>query len=312
MINHPIRHHLARRCALAAALVLAVGGLPGPVQAARLAAARGYFNVVMPPAPLCENQSYPVLVSVLPGSRPTAAAIKSRAEAPRGLSAISVDALVQDASIGFIDPAHSVTGLADLDELESQPGVIYFQLYTKKAGATQLVLQATVKGEHVNATVPLTVEHCEVEVTALSTWHVPGEANLGLAASIHRAPLNADESGRLSGTGLVKWFVVRSITNDCDPGAALATTSRATLTGQQGADGQISVNVVYDPTSVPLTVTCANAEGSITGSPTVIVTPRTLNLQAPAGGSTALLSQILDGPEPAPGEAAVVVRPLAR
>jgi hypothetical protein len=301
------------RC-LAAALAFIIPSLVHAHTAQALVpeAARAYFNVVMPPAPMCEHQSYPVLVSVLPGSRPTGEAIKSRAEAPRGLIAISVDALVRDASIGFVNPGQGVTGMAgfDEDDLESQPGVINFTLYTKSAGTTELYFEALVKGEYLEATVPLTVEACEVEVTVISTWHVPGEANLALAASIHRAPMNADENGRLIGTGTVKWFVVSGNVADCQEKASLVTTSRVDLTGQLAEGGGISLNVVYDATQVPLVQVCANAEGSITGNPTVVVVPHAISLQAPASGATFILDQILDGPEATPGEAVVAVRPV--
>jgi hypothetical protein len=295
-----------------AVFLLAIGVLANPAQARAPSAARAYFSVVLPPAPLCANQAYPVLVTVLPGSKPTAEAIKSKAEAPRGLAAIGVDALVRDAGIAFINPNRAVSGLADMDELDSQPGVMHFRLYTKAAGTTEVYFEALVKGSYVEATVPLTVEQCEVEVTALSTWHVPGEAHLALAASIHRGPMNADESGRLTGIAEVKWFVVSTSVEDCSEQPTLVTTSRADLIGQLAEDGGITVNVVYEAVPVSLSALCANAEGSIAGSQTVIVTPQSLNLQAPASGTTVLLSQILDGPEATPGEVAVAVRPVTK
>lgn len=287
-----------------AALVLVLSGVgpAWPAQAAPLSPWR--FNVITPPAPICENNTYTFLVTVVSG-------------VGRGPGFIShpgawVDAQVRDGAVGFVTPARQsalfAQGLSDAPE--EAPGQIAFSFHSKKAGTTSLKLTTIDGNRVVTSDVPVTVEHCEEEITAISTWDIPGPARLGLVASIHRAPMNADEQGHLTGTANVKWFLVTGRVEDCAADVQMVSESRADLTGQIGPDGQVTVNVFYQPTEINLADTCSNPEGSISGDRRVLVTPQALSLTFPAAGGTVSLNHILDGPEQTPGSAVVVVHPV--
>lgn len=289
---------------VSSALVFALSGVGPlwPAQAAPLSPWR--FNVISPRAPLCENNTYTYLVTVVSG-------------VGRGPGFIShpgawVDAQVLNGEVGFVAPARQ-SGLfsQDLSDVpETAPGQMAFTFYSKQAGTTTLKLTTTNNGQVVTANVPVTVEKCEVELTSISTWDIPGEAHLGLIASIHRAPMNADDQGHLTGTANVKWFLAAGRVGDCVGDVTLVNENVADLTGQVGADGQVTVNVFYQPAEVTLTDTCANAEGSITRDRTVLVDAAALTLTFPADGGTVTVSHALTAPDPVAGSAVVVVHPV--
>ncbi len=299
---------------LVLALALSIAGQAWRVQAAPLLR-QVHFNVVSPPAPICAQHSYPFMVTVLSTTQYVGSSTVPKGPYSRNLPNVWIDATAPDANIGFIMPSRNnslMTDGAGADTSSVTPGETPFTFYAKKAGTTTLYFEALVDGAYVSANVPVEVEDCEIELTMVSTWYVPGEAQIALVATIQRAPLKADELGHLTGTGNVDWYMVTGQVGDCAAEIKLAATSQVDLTGQLEDNEEVTVNVTYRPAQIILIDTCTNPEATITRDITLMAVAEALKLRTPAAGATFTIDHQLKAPETVPGTAVGVIRPAGK
>ncbi len=185
------------------------------------------------------------------------------------------------------------------------PGAAYFSFHAERAGTASVIFNATVDprvflglsigGQALKTDLTLTVEDCKYRLTTLSTWRVPGEANLTFVARISIAGMVEDGGGHYSGTARVQWTASAGVVGDCS--GTVPPDSQATATVQVVGRNDLVLNLLYDTANVPLVVDCKETGGTRD----VTVTPDEVETNYPILGGRSTLGQILRGPEDQPG-----------
>lgn len=135
---------------------------------------------------------------------------------------------------------------------------------------------------------------CKYTITAISRWHVEGEANLNIVATIQDAGMTAVEAGGYKGTAGVSWVITGDRVGDCT-GTITAAPSQAELNGQVDGSEMFTVNVAYRPATFTFVTVCANPEATIRGTHQVQWKPDPIIVSIPASGGGSKLPQALQG-----------------
>jgi hypothetical protein len=178
------------------------------------------------------------------------------------------------------------------------PDEAEFLIFGKHAGRTQIVFTAPVSRletetldgpigtNMVDSTVTVVVRNCKATVHSLSEWHVPGEANIMIVATIDGAVMLADDQGHFTGSGTVNWTGSAGQVGDCS-GAIEIGSSQVDLTGDTDDSGQIALQMNYQPAVAILTDDCNGAGGSIQQT----LTPDALAFSMPDSGGAITQTQ---------------------
>jgi hypothetical protein len=176
--------------------------------------------------------------------------------------------------------------------MDSNPmGVTYFTFSAEKPGTITVHFQAKVNphwllglvgGDTITADVPLTVEDCKYEVTAVSRWRVPGGTNVNNVALIENAGMTEDRAGHYVGTAGVTWQITSSPVGDCR-GTQSAAPSQARLSASVEDSFQLLVTAIYDPVMVLNYADCGGMAGYINWSMTPYETAFSVHVD---GGGT--------------------------
>jgi hypothetical protein len=194
-------------------------------------------------------------------------------------------------------------------------GTALFVFTAERAGRGAVVFEADINrrsifgidfgGSHLATTRPITVVDCGYRVTAVSRWAVPGEARLVIRAHISEAGLADDGTGRLAGTGVVKWAIEAAPVGDCT-GTVTAPNSAVELTGIVEAQ-ELFVDIAYSPTPVTIVINCRGIGGPMT----VDLVPAALTVPVAIEGGSLRTPHALVLPEPAAGTSVLIITRLA-
>jgi hypothetical protein len=232
------------------------------------------------------------------------------------VTGVPVSGGVDNPSIGTLSPDSSTTSMAS----KSYPGAAEFVFKAEKSGETTVKFLAGVatpgwfgtsfKGgsTFVSADVPVRVENCKFKVTTIGEWHVPGPASISVAAISDDVEVKGGPDGSYKGSGTVNWIASADRVQDCG-GTLTLGSSQVDWTGNMDNSGQLSLNGSYQPAAGSIDATCANAQGSGSGSFPVQLTPNPVRLSAASSGGGSSQSQLLQGPEPTSGSVVIVVIP---
>lgn len=256
-------------------------------------------QVVGPPRTICVGDSVTIRATVYKRME-----VEGRGVVTGSLLRVRVGATATGGA-GSVSPATSATRLAN-DGFASTS----FVFHAEKAGAATIAFRATVgqlvilgarlTTENLVTVVALTVVDCEYRVTATSTWRVPGEAQITLAAKITFAGLRADDEGGYVGTARVRWLASAGQVGDCS--GALVPDSTAEITAQK-LGAAFVMDIVYATGTVTLDVDCKETGGTRA----VPVTPDALHVSVPTSGAVRPLPHVLRGPAVMPGRAVISV-----
>lgn len=199
----------------------------------------------------------------------------------RPLPNIEVTATVNGA--GSITP--STTTISAISGL---PGSETFTFTAKEVGPAAVVFSAQVDpsvalgvpllgigGDKVDVSVELMVEDCKYKLNLVTTWRVPGEAQMTFSATIAIAGLVEELPGYYKGTARVEWRAFVSGVLDCK--GTLTPESQATVTANANREHQtLTVRIEYSTAEVTLTVHCEKGGEAIDGEQTFQITPATI------------------------------------
>lgn len=227
------------------------------------------------------------------------------------LTGIVVNAVVLEPSIGYMKSPQQTTTVKN-----NAPGTATFTFVAAKSGTTKIAFDAYVNeswwGEwifgpferyHIETKLTLKVSPCLVSVDALMEWHVPGPANIMIVATVDRAEMRADDQGHFTGSGTVDWIASAGPVGDCS-GTLDIGSSQADLTGDMDGNGQIAMQMNFQPAAAEFNADC----GPAGGERQEIATPDALAFSIPDSGGVIQQPQGLGGPG-VTGTTTIIVTP---
>ena len=305
------RHSLVRTFgavvwAIAAlALPLGSAGLPSAARAQEIWTYR--VQVANPPVVICTNQTVTYRVSVLAVGPPVPNAV-SETEVVLMNPGLALTAAVSDSTVGDFTNAGAALRPLPGGALTAPDTVEFTFKATDKAGPTTLTFGASdISFEAEPFVVPVTVQHCQYEVLAVSRWAASyGAGSIKFLAVTYGAQMAVDADGGYAGTGRVVWISTSAV-RGCTVKNTL-NISDVTLRGSRDESGRmLQVKLTYAPTQFTDALACIPGGGG--GNVTAQASP--LDLSVPLFGGTVTIDHILTGgPAPITGHADVYVVPL--
>ena len=148
--------------------------------------------------------------------------------------------------------------------------------------------------------VPVRVVNCRFDVSMHSRFRVEGPANLQFAAGFNHAVLEPSPDGEFRQSVTLTWLASVSGVGDC-LGRTAARTSEVVLLGSMDVEGELTVDVHYEPFAFQLAGNCGGFATEVTPS----------QLRLTIGQTSGRLDQELTSPlGGAPGAAVYLVVPI--
>ena len=220
---------------------------------------------------------------------------------------VTISGTVGNQEVGTLSPPSAMTSAGG-----TPPGSAQFVFTAKKPGSTGIEFKGTriesnwfsqfiqPDRNYLSTELDATVKHCPYVVMIVSQFSVPGPAKIKFMAVLAELHASPDAQGKFTGSGVVTWLGSAGPVGDCG-GSVAVGSSTANLTGEQDENGRFNFEVTYTPAQVSLISNC--------GARNVTVTPDPVHASVASTGGGTRRPQILQGPEPAPGEALVLVNP---
>lgn len=317
---HPA--HRRYRVYITLILALAIGSVnqtPAAFAAPPGELAYFYMDVVNPKTTLRCGQTVTYLVKVealnnrldvlpmptpVPGSRGL----------PKGVSVIGVkvEAFSVDKNVGnFVATekgfATAYTTVVLDDDLAGLGARFKFKAI--KPGKTTLHFDGLVGKEYVSFNLEVKVLPCKFKATTIGEWYVPGPANIHMMAISDDAEVSEDEQGSVTGSAAVNWIASADRVLDC-VGVLTIGNSQVDWTGEMDDVDRLTLISTYQPAAGLIDNTCANAEGSISGTFQIQLTPDSVQVSTFSSGGVFRQSQVLEGPEgPISGFVTIIIVP---
>lgn len=316
---NPSRRWLRILIALSLTLVLVGANQPPTAQSASDNPDKVGFELkVYPeaPLPICIKDTVRFYVGL---SRSVRKKINGKEwNLPRGLiSGVAIRGSVTNPSIGALTPPESSGGYDVSDLLLADAD---FMFTARKAGKTTLQFVGEVRSYWdgsgrtqtlsrpypVHVEVPVKVIPCKFKVNTTGQWiRVLDGAGASAMAVIEGAEIKADEQGHFAVSARVDWGSTYYV-DECATTTSIPT-SQANLTGDIDEDGQLTMNLTFEPTEWLGSLSCPYVGG---GSSTTSVTLDALSLSSPASGGVFTQSQrLVTQDDMMPGSIIVVVIP---
>lgn len=314
---NPSQRWLRILIALSLTLVLVGANQLPTIQSAPDDAARVEFELkIYPeaPLPICIKETVRFYIGLSKSTRKT---INGKEwNIPGGLiSGVVIRGSVKNPSIGTLIPPDS-SGSYDLSDLM----LADFIFTGKKAGKTTLKFvgevdsywdgsgrtQTLSRPYPVRVEVPVKVIPCKFKVNTTGQWiRVLDGAGASAMAVIEGAEIKADEQGHFAVSARVDWGSTYYV-DECATTTSIPT-SQANLTGDIDEDGQLTMNLTFEPTEWLGSLSCPYV-GTI--SSTTSVTLDALSLSSPSSGGVFTQSQrLVTQDDMMPGSVIVVVIP---
>ncbi len=236
-------------------------------------------------------------------------------QAPEPVTGLSVIGLVDNPSIGQLSPSENTTSWASA----IYPGAADFVFTAENYGETIVAFSAMIEtpgwfgtnwggaSQIVSAQFDIRVVPCKYKVTTIGEWHVPGPANIFLAATSDDAEVKAaDAQGPFTGSTTVNWAESHSGVGNCPASAAVITigNSRVEWTGKMDDNGQLTLHAAYQPAQASDSVSCGES-----GTIQFQLTPDPIQISLASSGGVFKQSLLLQGPEATPGFVTIIVVP---
>lgn len=247
------------------------------------------------PKKICIGVDQPIRVAIQRRVRPPDSPDE---EIGHGISS-SVNFVVIEAAIG--DPqiitTESTTGLVGTDS--SEPPSALFLFHAKKPGTTTVTFTARLHAaaetdgwrdvpDDATKGVQVTVVDCKYLVSVTSGWTVDGDANIRIAGFIDSSELTADANGDYRQLATVSWYAASGSVGDCSS-TITAPDTDAGIFIKMDQDGNLTVDIIYDPVTFSVVVDCGGAGGT---TPQVMQASP-LHLQLPNRGGHDTIEQAL-------------------
>lgn len=210
-----------------------------------------YFDIKMPPEPICAGQEYPILVTTM-ADHDFIRNGKSEHYDTKPQSGPSVEVSSSNPAAGTISPKKIQSGW----DPEANPGEAQFSFEAKKAGSTDLNFQGTWKRQKFKDKITINVVNCKVKVTMNYLMRQSSGGTTGLVIGQLDTLLEGDGE-TYGGTAILDSDRTHTV-----PGCSLSFSgfeNPATMTGKRtGSPGneQLELTIAYEPAESSLTATC--------------------------------------------------------
>ena len=208
-------------------------------------------------------------------------------------------------------------GVLELDETErvtqlhGAPGFnnAVFRFRGVKAGDSQLTFEVEPRSMSdlgwpgdlsvAEASIDVKVINCTFVMHLFSVFSVEGPAGLTFGTAMTNVELSQGSDGQFRESVDMQWFAWTGAVGDCF-GQLRARSSEANVFGVLDDDGQLTVDVKYEPFNLSLTGNCTQLDTQMTPSPLHFVVASTggsdvidQNLTSPVGGASGAASYVI-------------------